>query len=576
MKQRRCLTQVPIPICGPQVQGRVLVPAAAMLEASRAAAQLLIDDTKASIGNSGDAVLLSASIPAPLILPGGGSSSNAAAAGIPVVRCTVSFGSGSSPPAVQLQSMSSSGSGSSAPATNLAAKLCSHMPQPALDSLIACSSLSSPALRLVLGSVFADMALPLSAFGSLLLEQQHATPGYHCHPAVLDAALHLGIFAAPDQQQGSGSPAPPRVPVAAGYYHAPAQGSGTASANWPVLYCDSATADATTASYALLGGTRTTSNGFQLHHLQSKSIRSRAAAAGLAGSVPQLASYRVKYAVHSVAEPAGSISASSRHPVASLADSSGRLSLRQRHSSISAGVFAGAQKALCFLQQQDNTTLQFTSATGALHPAAPSATGERAHGKTVLAASLQGMLKSAAAEAAASAALPSSWTCSHLHPAASPPGPAPESDVFAVAHQQQGAWLAPVLVEDQRQSASALPPVLLAPLQQVGGGRIAISGGMGSLGLLIASWLTPSLECCALSSGITLWGRSAAAALPVGLVSSSCQVTASQSNAAATSDMGAAADSQRRTTAYIHAGTSMQAPCCCPAPPASCHISDCP
>ena len=558
------------------------MPAAAMLEASRAAAQLLIDDSKASSGSSsGGAALLAASIPAPLILPAGGSSSHAAAASIPAVRCTVIFGSSSSLAAVQLQSMSSSGS--SAPATNLAAQLCSHTHLSALGSAPAVASGSSGALRLILGSSVAARASPLTAFGSLLLEQQHCAPGYHCHPAALDATLHLGIFAAPDQQQGSGSPAPPRVPVAAGYYNAPSQGSTTVSASWPVMQCDSATADATTASYALLSGARTSSNGFQLQHLQSKSIRSRAAAAaagGKADSVPELASYRVQYAVHSLAGPAASIATGRRHPVASLASSAGRLSLRQQQSSSGAAVFGGAQEALRFLQQQHSKTLQLTAATGSLHHTAPGATGGQALSNTLLAATVIGMLKSASAEASATAALPGSLTYSHLHPAASPAGAAPESDVFVAAHLQHGAWLTPVLMEDPQPAAAALTPALPALLQQLASGSIAISGGMGSLGLLIATWLAASrADCSAGSGGITLWGRSAAAPLPGGLASSSCLVTASHCDAAACADIGAAADSQRRTAAYIHAGelpvggAACLLPACCL--PAACLLPAC-
>jgi hypothetical protein len=541
-----------------QVQGRVLVPAAAMLEASRAAAQLLIDDSKAGTASTGGVALSAASIPAPLILPAGASITGAAA-GIPMVRCTVRFGSGGSLAAVQLQSMSSSGG--SAPATNLAAHLCSHMHLPVVASSSTCGSNSSATLRVSLVSSATTLASPLTAFGSLLLEQQHAAPGYHCHPAALDATLHLGIFAAPDQQRGSGSPAPPRVPVAACYYHAPAQGSTTASCSWPMMHCDSATADATTASYALLGGARTSSNGFQLQHLQSKAIRSLAAAAGPADSGPRLASYRVQYAVHSVAAPAGSIAAGTRQPVFSLADSVGRLSLRQKHSSSDASVFGGAQKALRFLQQQHSKTLQLTAATGSLHHAAPTAAAGRARSTTILAAALQAMLKSASAEAHAAAALPSSLTYSNL--AARPAGTAPESDVFAAAHRQHGAWLVPALAEDQQQAAAVATPAISALLQQLSSGSVAISGGMGSLGLVIAAWLAAAPEC---SSGITLWGRSATAVLPARLASGSCLVTASQCDAAARSDIGAAANSLRQTTVYIHAG---ELPLLLPPPPAA-------
>lgn len=523
-----------------QVQGRVLVPAAAMLEASRAAAQQLFDDSKI-VSGSNSVALVSASIPAPLVLPAGSSTTGAAAA-LPVVRCSIAFG-GSAAPMVQLQSR---GSSSSAASTNLRAELCSHVQLAAPAGTSQPSSFSRAASQLVfLNTTAAAAPAPLVACGGMAQEAEHAGPGYQCHPAALDATLHLGVFAVPHQQQDSNSPAAPRVPVAAAYFHAPLQGTTAASSTaWPLLRCDAATADSTTSSYALLSGGVSGGAAFQLHQLQSRALRSSSSATQkeATSAAASLATYTVQYAAHSAAVCGGRLAGA--HAAVSLAGSAGRLALL-RHPRIQAApaVFGAAQKALRRLQQE-GSSVSLAAITATAYTAAPAGAQHQHNSSTIAASALQGMLKAAAAEAAATAQLPGYVSRSYLQPTAPVRGAA-DGDVFAAPHLEGGSWQLPQLTSGAQQLEAEPLPAELA------GSNVAISGGMGALGLLIASWLSAQAG----SSGSTsLWGRSAAARLPTSLVSSGCLITAAQCDAAVASDMSAAADRQCSITAYIHAG----------------------
>lgn len=510
-----------------------------MLEAARAAAQQLADEARTAVGSSGStASLAAAAIPAPLILPSG-SKGGAAGAAYPVVRCSVSFG-GVSAPVVQLQSRSSGSSG--APPTNLRAELCCHV---AVTASNASMQHTSSAMRALLSSSMAGtVPVAVASCGGLVLQAEHVAPGYRCHPAALDATLHLGIFAAPDQlQPGSsssgGGPAPPRVPVAAAYFHAPAQGAAASSAGsaWPQMQCETATADATTASYALLSSAGSAAVTFRLAQLQSRAVRgaSRSSATAVAAAT-SLRSYRVQHAARSVA-------AASTVPVAeaaiTLSGSQSRLVLLAQH-----GVFGAAQAALRLLQQEQQVgSLQHTATSAAGQPGGPAGVPQAQHLAALTAAALQGMLKSAAAEGGASASLPQCTSISYLQPAAGRMELPLAADVFAAPHLHQGAWLQPELLRDS--STAADSPAAGPPEGSV------ISGGMGSLGLLVATWLA--------SSGvhsIALWGRSAASQLPAALIGSDCQVTSAMCDAAAAADVAAASERDRNTAVFIHAGQS--------------------
>ena len=533
------LTWAPDLVCSnaSQVQGRVLVPAAAMLEASRAATQQLVNES-AFVAGSNTVVLAGASIPAPLILPTASASGTTAA--LPVVRCTVTYGS-SAAPAVQLQSRAAA---SGAAATHLKASLCSHVllpvaaaSRPASSGSRALSALLSPAA----GAAAAPA--PLVACGGMQLAAEHLGPGYHAHPAALDATLHLGVFAVP-----AGSGTAPRVPVAAAYFHAPLQGAHAAggSVAWPLLRCDAATAGSTTASYSLLpcGSTAGASPAFTLDSLQSRALAGAAGTAGPAALAAGLASYRIQYAAHSAAVAAAP--AAGRPAAVSLATPSGRLALLQRPGAcVRAGVLGASHKALRALQQAaPGSSFHLSAVCGAGHLAAP-----QHHASSSAAAAMQAMLKAAAAEAPASAALPSSTLRSHLLPATLLAAAAPAGDVFAAPLLEGSVWQLPQLCSDGPETEARLAGTQLA------GGGVSVSGGMGALGLLLASWAAAAQGDGGSGGGITLWGRSASGQLlPASLVAAGCLVTAAMCDAAAAADMAAAADRQRSTAVYVHAG----------------------
>jgi hypothetical protein len=87
---------------------------------------------------------------------------------------------------------------------------------------------------------------------------------------------------------------------------------------------------------------------------------------------------------------------------------------------------------------------------------------------------------------------------------------------------------------------------------------VVISGGMGSLGQLLATFLAAS-NGTAPAARLTLWGRSASGQLPAALTGGSCPVTTLQCDSAAAVDVAAAADEWCRGTAcYVHAGGVLQ------------------
>ncbi len=517
-----------------QVQGRVLVPAAAMLEAARAAAQQLVDASNAAAG-ADTAALAAASIPAPLILPAGSGSSGSGAA-LPLARCTVSFG-GAANPAVRLESRSRA---AAAAVTNLAAQLCSHARFTAAHQ----PAPAGQALRQLLAASLPSEAPAAAACGSIQPQPEHAAPGWHCHPAPLDATLHLGVFATPH----ASSSAAPRVPVGAAFFVAASSrdSNSSGSATWPVMLADSASAHTTVASYTLLSSSCAAA--FSLQQLESRAVgssRQRQPAAVSAG--PHLTSYSICAAAHN---PAAAISAAGGSTAAlSLSDSTGRLALLP-HGSVAASdvaVFGPAQKALALLCSGGSAgSLRLQAVTAHDQPANPTSVPARQLAACLAAVAVQGLLKAASAEAPAASALPSFVSSSYLQPAGTTAEEPASADVFAAPLLAHGTWLLSQLLPEQHQRGTVPSGAATHKL----GGSITISGGLGSLGLLTASWLAAEQQ----SSTIRLLGRSASSSLPQVLTASSCLVTARQCDTAAAADVAAAMCAKRDTTAYIHAG----------------------
>ena len=511
-----------------------------MLEAARGAAQMLADESKA---NAGVVALTAASIPAPLILPHGDG------APMPAVRCTVHSSLGAAPLA-QLQSRTNNG----AATTHLAAGLAAPAQLAAACSASAPGGSTGTLLSVLLSPSATTRAHHTTACGSIFLEeQQQAGPGYFCHPAAVDATLHLGLYA--DLAQGGGGPgAPaggdPRVPVAAAFFTAPsAEGCGGAWA--PAMHCESFTASATVASYELRSSSTPTTPAFLLAQLQSKAVRSTPKERGAPAAALEEAPLTCYCAEWRAAAPAvqslerGALHSSA--PEVLLSSSHGRLALL---SSLTAGcaaraVFEASQRALRYLQRAElpgSLVLEATTA-GAVVPVPVGA--PRLLARALAVQAVQGMLKVAVAERAAGALLPGCRLYDVLQPARHHElsDSLGNTDVHAASNAQLGVWFLPTLQRTKLTAATPTPP-----FARLSGATVVIGGGLGALGLLMAAWAGAAMR----PARVQLWGRTASAALPSALTGGSTLLSATQGDAAAAADGWGAAD--RTTSIYMHAG----------------------
>ncbi|KAL4457258.1 hypothetical protein ABPG75_012123 [Micractinium tetrahymenae] len=535
-----------------QVQGRIIVPGAAMLEASRAAAQCLLDDAKLdSSTGSTTAALCGISIPAPLPLPGTASNGSSSSSAMPLVRCVVSHGDGGRL-ALQLQSRAAG----RAPATNIQAAVCSHVQLPVTAAEASMSARRSVLLqRLTAASlVAASRPAPVAAAacGSMDLRGQLAAPGFHFHPAAIDAATHFGVFAVPEARTAKGAigshAVQLRVPAGAAYFHAPRQGTA-GGACWPVMSSsgggEAAASSSPLVSFGLLHGAEPGSSAAcQLCQLQLKSVSGQPAAAA-SKAATSMASYQVDLDAHSVADQ---VSSPASGCAVSLSGQSGSVRLLGRcgnQLAVPAAVWSAAQRVLRFLQQHGSGSLQLASAVQDSCSVAPVAA---CAASTAAAAAVQGLLRCAAAEGRE---LAGSVTTSTLA-AGGLTAAAPASDVFLVPHLQQRAWLLAQLRSGHQQSQPSTASV--QPLSY--DGSAAISGGTGALGLLVAAWMAAQDASRAAAAGpLCLWARSAAVRLPAALVSSRRLVSVVQCDAAAAADVAAASHGQQRdTSVFVHAG----------------------
>jgi acyl carrier protein len=559
-----------------------------MLELGRAAAQQLLDDSKAALSDAGgtassaEAALASASIAAPLMLPGVGGGV------LPALRCLLSFptAAASEAPQVQLQSRG----GGVQPVTHLQAGVARQAGVSAVrGSTGATVSCGSMLRQFLIAEQPKAAAAQLAACGALELHAEHAAPGWHCHPAALDATLHLALCAEPSPQHaqhGGGddaAPAPPaKVPVAAACFRAPAQGQGAGSggASWPLMVCDAAGPAATTASYALLGGSGAAA--FHLHRLQSRAVGGRTAgaaaaaataAAAVAGARPGLASYSVQHAVHLPASRGAAVVGGRPEAAVSLSAGavvSALLPAQPSGLPLAAAVFGGAQSVLRRLQESQQlgssvgNPVRLVAATGVPSGCfvAPSRNGSGAAAEALAAAALA-MLKCAAAEPSWQGGQPHCATHSSLAPvwdcAAAAEADAPAGDLFAAPHRSQSAWLLPQLLGEPEAQAGTAGTAAAAAINAAAGqlaaeaaGGVAISGGLGALGLLAAAWLAGGSR---LPCSIALWGRSASSQLPpTALRASLAPVSAVQCDVSVAADAAAAAGLRRSVGSYWHAG----------------------
>lgn len=515
-----------------QVHGRVLIPAAAMLEVCRAAAQVMLDEGRASSSGSATAALVAANIPAPLILA---TLANKGPSGtLPAVRCVVGYADAGAVEVVLISSSSNninSRSGSTT-STHLRASACQLFSSPAPvrlgrgGSRILCPWVLLPPPPVV-----------GTATGSMDLLPHQAGPGYHCHPCTIDATLHLGLFAA--LQHGSVAASAPRVPVAAALF----TGSQQACGGHALMWCDSGAASTASsiASYTLGPAGAGGLPAFTLQDLQSKAVSRSSGAQPQAGPQPQvLPTYAVRWQASAPAV-LREVSTAWRHSNGlSLSGADGALRLPALGSTGS--VRQGLQQALRLLQQQPARSSLQLVARESLAVLAP---GSQPAGCGLLAASVAGMLKAASAETADRLQAKSA-SLDLLMPSSQEPAHWPAGDVFAAPTLLHSTWMVPLLERQQHEVAAPHLP------EQASWGAVTISGGMGTLGLLAASWLCQQSE---EPISLCLLGRSAASSLPSAIrLSATAAVSALQCDAAAAEDIQAAARLCTPVSLYIHAG----------------------
>ena len=164
-----------------QVNGRVLLPGAAMLEASLAASRSFTDGTA-----SHNAALAAISIPVPLILPeplihhGQQRSISSSSSSIPDVRITASALNG----CMRMESSVAAG-GWSTHLVGTASQLT------ALDGQLRQTGSQHPVALLLFGRE--KGAIASGPIGQLSGGEAAAEPAFRCHPASVDSSMHLAL-----------------------------------------------------------------------------------------------------------------------------------------------------------------------------------------------------------------------------------------------------------------------------------------------------------------------------------------------------------------------------------------------
>lgn len=494
------------------------MPAAAMLEAGRAAVQALVAETRSS---GAPAALAAASIPAPLILPTPGSNG-----ALPAVRIAVMAGG-----AIAVESAGRAG----ALTANLLAVAATCQPLSALQAKQGASRLQA-----WLAGFVPQPSAHMAATGTLETQAEQVGHGYICHPATIDATLHLGLLTSLSGRENLNItvPAAPHVPVGAVFFAGNTISTSHGAA--PIMWCEpgSVSASVTVASYALLSS-GSSGPAFTLQELQSKAVGGSMV---LQHAGVHLASYAIDW---QAAEPAQLVaSARGAHHSATnvlLTNAMGKLSLSHCYSIT--GVFVGLQRSLRLLQQQHGSTIELgpTAGLGAMQQPGGCVMSVSSAALTL---AVQGMLKTVAAETNDSVHA-SCQLSDPLLPAALRAGLAEHNvNVFGPSHLHHGILMSPQL---QQQSGVAA---------ECGAGAsdsVTVSGGLGALGILVTGWL---LQCDNKPSSITLLGRSTSSELPAVLQTGELTAVSSlQCDSASTDDSHAAlCFHSRRTTLYIHAG----------------------
>lgn len=506
-----------------QVGGRPLLPGAAMFEAAYAAASAVLAE-----GHQPRLSLQAAAIVGPLLLQSRGSSaSDPSLLSLAVDRRTgqVQLGSGAGR---HLQANAACGAAVEGAAPR----------QPAATTL-------TPALLLSLSSQQPAASWRGEAVGSLCcVPLLPGTDSFHCHPAEVDAATHLG--AAFDLAGSRGAPC---VPVALGSYsarsaEAPGHDSRAAPRFASAAACSLGAYGSRTSSFAVPGS-------LALCQLRSQPLGTRqqqqrqATAAAAGSSLLHEALARDCYSYHTVWQAAAALphwagSPKARPPLLLLQGSCGQSSVPAPASILQAALrsYAATLRMLHALrpgsvQQLAGTTYAAASQQGP--PLAAPSSGSRAlaaAGATAVA----GILKVAAAEEP-------TWKLQLVHADAfaTRPSGIPASDAFGAAAA------AGMVMQPAMQLAAAQPGVPASAVST--GWRPAppcchvISGGLGGLGALAACHLAQQAQ---REGRMLLLGRSGRFAAGANgqlelLRSGPGSVAVLQANAAAAEDAAAAA-----------------------------------
>ena len=501
-----------------QVSGKALVPGAAFLELAAAAAHLPLPGS-----SQAGVVLTAATIPAPLVLPAPAQKLSA-----PAMLCTLSAASGS----VEI----ASGQRSTHLRATMAVLSFSPVPSraavpsqpPALVRLMAIAQLHAAAPPRAEPAYFADIDAAGDQASDVALS-----------PAVIDCCLHLGALPAAAAGQ---------LKVPAGIEAlllpscAPAKSSGTFAA--AALQVESSSA-ASLINYSLLAPAGTSTScirGLQAKPLTARPQAAAAVAASSSGATRML--YQVGWTVQ---EPARQLAATTAAgPVAASLGCSWAALLCSTAMAAFQVAAAEQQGALSLLTTGAQPQLAPMLAAGSSSPAS---------------ALLWGMLRSVALEQTAAAV--AAADADNLAPGAAP-GPtlhmAPAADsLSSLAHDAYG-WAA----RSGLGYAAALEPAVDQPAAdsvadqlhaiRAARGTVAVTGGMGSLGTVLALWA----EEAQLGPGLVLLGRTGR--LAAGEAASGLAGLLARSLTAVTLEMADVAASEGSMRALCAAGAGRTAP----------------
>lgn len=509
-----------------QVQGRVLLPAAAMFEVATAAARTLLDWPGGS--STAPPVLLEVAIPAPFQL----ALANSPAAQL--VTCTIAAAQGS---------------------LQLATGSMAHLTSSIAASTKAPSQQHGPAARAGLAALHPQL-FPASSPRPGVVSSLAAHGGnggtaaeYWTHPAALDATIHAGTALDPSSLS---------VPTSLAAFAAPVQlGSSAvwaAACNLHAAPDGGATGDFTAAPATQANAAA------QLLQLRSKPVGSRAA--------PPTA--RLLYQVQwRAAEPTdvGHSEAASLVPPAACAKLAWRAVLPgQAGSNWSqpaawppAELVSGAIAWLQGASLRQGSRIGLHAAASAMDGLPATCFGSSGASGSLAAAGLAGLLRSVAREQAGQSfysVLSSSYS-------RQPPvvhQPAHGADAYGSA-TAGGALLLPRLAASaepqpnqlRAQHGAAAAGAALPHLT----GRVLVSGGLGDLGLLAGTWLAQ-----ATSAHTVLLGRSAhSRRLPAPLLASSGLASTVLADVASREDVAALdtldCSSLQPLCGIIHAGGTL-------------------